>query len=382
MLEKIIIKNVNSIKEVEIDFRKGSYKYGEDNIIGDCVNPIALYGHNGSGKTSFFNAISSFIQLMISPMEALSPFIVNNFLYEKYFSKSGKKNENDIIGSICMDYSLNENKYQYYVSTSRLNYINNEYLICNNKTIFERGKSNYKYKDKKYVFDTLSNMIPTIRRLASLEINDLNIQESYSYLSSFTFLSLPYINRGFFVTSKLFNNISVYDLLVNQSDKVKEILKTYKEFPLFSIEKKNTVTSINDPLSQYSMRIYDGDFEGTLPLAMISSGMRNQSILLSILLTMPENSVIFVDELEQALHPSTIKSFLEIVKKRKMQLVFSSHNTFILQMLRPDQIYFAKWEKGFSSFSRLSKIYPNIREINNIEKMYLSSVFDNAINNG
>ena len=65
-----------------------------------------------------------------------------------------------------------------------------------------------------------------------------------------------------------------------------------------------------------------------------------------------------------------------------MQLVFSSHNTFILQMLRPDQIYFAKWEKGFSSFSRLSKIYPNIREINNIEKMYLSSVFDNAINNG
>ena len=117
------------------------------------------------------------------------------------------------------------------------------------------------------------------------------------------------------MTSKLFNNISVYDLLVNQSDKVKEILKTYKEFPLFSIEKKNTVTSINDPLSQYSMRIYDGDFEGTLPLAMISSGMRNQSILLSILLTMPENSVIFVDELEQALHPSTIKSFLEIVKK-------------------------------------------------------------------
>ena len=44
--------------------------------------------------------------------------------------------------------------------------------------------------------------------------------------------------------------------------------------------------------------------------------------------------------------------------------------------MRPDQVYFAKWAKGFSNYYRLSKIYPNIREINNIEKMYLSSTFD------
>ena len=114
---------------------------------------------------------------------------------------------------------------------------------------------------------------------------------------------------------------------------------------------------------------------------MISAGMKNQSLLLSIILSMPEHGVLFVDELEQALHPSAIKSFLKVVKEKNIQLVFSSHNTYILQLLRPDQVYFAKWDNGFSKYARLSKIYPNIREINNIEKMYLSSVFDEGINN-
>lgn len=49
--------------------------------------------------------------------------------------------------------------------------------------------------------------------------------------------------------------------------------------------------------------------------------------------------------------------------------------------MRPDQIYFANWKNCSSSYSRLSRIYPNIREINNIEKMYLSSLFDEAIKN-
>ena len=48
-------------------------------------------------------------------------------------------------------------------------------------------------------------------------------------------------------------------------------------------------------------------------------------------------------------------------------------------MLRPDQIFFANWRNGFSNYKKLSDIYPNIREVNNIEKMYLSNVFDEDI---
>ena len=51
MLNKIVIKNINSIEKCEIDFTKGNYKFAEENLFDNVVNPIAIYGHNGSGTT-------------------------------------------------------------------------------------------------------------------------------------------------------------------------------------------------------------------------------------------------------------------------------------------------------------------------------------------
>ena len=383
MLEKIIINNINSIKNAEIDFKKGSYKFGEDNIVENIVNPMALYGHNGSGKTSVFLALDSLIKIMNQASAELRPFIVNYFLYNKYQqAKENVRNEDDISGSITLSFSLNNDNYEYFISTSMLAYIRKEYLKFNSKIIFERNKEGSTYGGKFVSFDDNYNLVPMLRSLASSEINNQIIQDAYSYISSFTFLSLPQINKGYFVTSKVFNNIGYADLLVKKAEEIENILKTYKEFPVFKVKKKSELVGINAPISQFVFEIQDGSFKEELPFSLLSAGMRNQAILLSILVSIPENSVVFVDELEQALHPSAIKSFLEVVKKKKIQLVFSSHNTYILQMLRPDQVYFTHWHEGFSKCSRLSKIYPNIREINNIEKMYLSSVFDEAIKNG
>ena len=171
--------------------------------------------------------------------------------------------------------------------------------------------------------------------------------------------------------------MSRQDLLVNRSSEAKNILKGYDEFPLYDVVKIDNA----DPSIRNGYYVkYDG-VDGYMPFEMLSTGMLNQSTMLSILVSLPDHSVLFVDELEQALHPSAIISFLKVVKDKKIQLVFSSHNTHILQTLRPDQIYFANWKKGKSTLKKLSKIYPNIREINNIEKMYLSSVFDEAIKN-
>ena len=171
---------------------------------------------------------------------------------------------------------------------------------------------------------------------------------------------------------------SKFDLLVDKSSEVKEILKQYKEFPIYDLVKSNATTNnVNMiPELQYRIELESNGKKYSLPYTMISSGMQNQSLLLSILMTIPSNSVVLIDELEQALHPSAIKSFLDVVREKKIQLLFTSHNTYILQDLRPDQIYFAKWDDGFSSCDRLSNIYQNIREVNNIEKMYLSGVFD------
>ncbi len=380
MLKKIIINNINSIKTCELDFKKGNYQFLEENTINDIANPIALYGHNGSGKTSVFKSIASLIDFMVQPIEFLAPFIVNNFLFEEY-KKDKEKNENKIIGSIELFFSLDDVDYDYYLETSRLGYISREFLKKNNELVINRDKNGYIYNKKSFSFDNMSFLVPAIRKLASSEINDEIVQKCFSFISSFTFVNLPFINRGAFVTSKMYKTTSINELLVNYSDEVKEILKNYNEFPIYSIKKKTSLNSSNDPNAAFCLKIEGENFKGELPFEMISAGMRSQSVLLSILLSMPKNGVLFVDELEQALHPSAIASFLKVVKEKKIQLVFSSHNTYILQLLRPDQVYFAKWYNGFSKYARLSKIYPNIREINNMEKMYLSSVFDESIKN-
>lgn len=379
MLKKIIIKNINSIENCEIDFSKGNYKFGEENVFQDVVNPIAIYGYNGSGKSSVLTAIGHFISLMYYPAEALTPFVVNDFLFQEYNSE-GRRDKNKIKGSICLFFEINHFSFEYFLETSRDNLISKEYLKKDDELYFDRQANNYfVYKKEKYKVKDYSPLVPFLRILASEEIMDTTIQTIFAYISSFTFVNLPFINRGSFVTSKLFNNTNINDLLVQKSEEVKELLKEYDNFPIYKITKNNMLAPNGLLASQYNLVFDEKGFKKQIPLQMISVGMHNQSLLLSIIATVPENGVVFVDEIDLALHPSTIKSFLKVLRDKHIQVVFTLHNTYALQMMRPDQVYFAKWAKGFSNYYRLSKIYPNIREVNNIEKMYLSSVFDGAI---
>lgn len=377
MLRKIVIRNVNSINVCEIDFVKGNYKFSDENVVGDIVNPIAIYGHNGSGKSSALNAMGHFVSLMIYPADMLRPFVVNNFLFEEFVKDT--KAIDKIKGSVLLDFEIEDNRYEYFIETVSIGIVSKEYLIRNGELYFSREDLKFKYNGVDSTIIPSSGLVPLLRSLASSEINDSTIQVVYAYLSSFTFINLPQINsnRGFVISRQL-NNVNINDLLVEKSNEVKELLKEYDNFPVYSIV-KNNVSANGLLVPQYNLVLEDGDFKKSLPLQMISTGMKNQSLLLSVISSVPNNGVVFIDEIDLALHPSTIKSFLRAIRKKDVQIVFSINNTFPLQLFRPDQVYFAKWSKGFSSYYRLSKVYPNIREINNIEKMYLSSIFDDAM---
>lgn len=379
MLEKIIIKNVNSIDVCKLDFTKDNYRYLGKNVKGNIVNPIAIYGHNGSGKSSILNAMAHFIGMMSLPADALAPFIVNNFLFEKYLQ--GKSKDKTLAqGSVELFFDIDGKAYDYFLQTCRDNYISNEYLKIDGKTYFESRKGKYYFDGGEFNIEnkTTSRLVPFLRVLASSEITNPTIQTVFNYIKSFTHVNAAFINRGACVTSSMFNNTSVLDLLANHSSEVKDMLKQYKDFPVYSIEKNNVVMPSGLISQQYNVVLEDNGFEGKIPFQLISTGMQNQSMLLSILLSMPKYSVLFIDEADIALHPSTIASFFDVIRDRDIQVIMTLHNTNAMQNLRPDQIFFTYWSKGFSTCRRLSKIYPNIREINNIEKMYLSSTFDDG----
>lgn len=382
MLKKIIIKNINSIKSCELNFDKGKFEYGQNNIFDDVVNPIAIYGLNGSGKTSFFSAIEQFNMLMFNPPEFLAPFVVNNILFLKYLHK--KSNDvSHISGSIEFFLEINGKEFDYFIQTTRdkIFYISHEKLSIDGKNIFDKH-ADLVTVQKTYL--TQSPLIPHLRKLVANKITDADIQLVYTYLCSFVNVNLNtnvVANPKPIVASPIFSGANLFDLLVDKSSEIKETLKEYKDFPIYTFHKQAKTPIANGNVLNYTINIEDGDFNFDLPLNMISSGMLNMSLLLCILLAVPEGATLFIDEMDKALHPTAIRSFIEIAQKRKIQLVFSSHNTNIMQYLRPDQIYFAKWRKGFSNYYRLSEIYPNIRSVNNIEKMYLNCVFDETLDN-
>lgn len=383
MLEKIAIRNVNSIDYCELDLTKANYRYAEENVDGPVVNPIAIYGHNGSGKSSILSAIAHFISMMSVPPEAVSPFVVNNFLFEKYHS-DGRTDSSLIRGSVELFFDISGKKYDYFLETSRDNYVSREFLKIDGATYFENNEGQYSLNGSSYDINskTTSRIIPFLRILASSEIVDSTIQTVFNYVKSFTHVNAALINRGACVTSNIFNNTNAFDLMVSHSEEVKKMLKEYSDFPVYSIVKDNVALPNGLVSQQYNVVLEDGDFKGKLPYQMISLGMQSQSFLLSILLSMPRQSTLFIDEADIALHPSSIKGFFNVIREKGIQVIMSMHNTNAMQSLRPDQIFFSYWSKGFSTCRRLSKIYPNIREINNIEKMYLSSTFDDEIKNG
>lgn len=374
MITGIEIVNFRAIDHIRVDFEKSKYKYLEDNIFNEkLVNPIALYGTNGSGKSSFLNAIAEVINLLVQDSDKLKPFFPNAVNLEHYVEKNENKSEKDyyntLKSSIKIFFDLKNESYEYFIQTSASGYITNEYLKYNKEQIFSRKKSSSSFLGEQK--DLEVSLYPYLRNLANNDsIKNRQIKKAYEYLSSIAFVDSH--NKLYSKTTIEKNHL---DLMVEKSASVKEILKKYNEFPLYNI------TSINDPLGkkQYWVSIEKKDGEIMLPLSLISNGMLNTSMLLSIVLSLPDEATLIIDEIEDALHPLTILDFFKVIKEKKIQLIFSSHNTFILQKLRPDQIFFANWSDGYSDFKKLSDIYPNIREINNIEKMYLSRTFDEDI---
>ncbi|SFO48817.1 hypothetical protein SAMN05428949_5370 [Chitinophaga sp. YR627] len=88
---------------------------------------------------------------------------------------------------------------------------------------------------------------------------------------------------------------------------------------------------------------------------------------------------IFIDEIDQSLHPSLLKDFITIVQKipnKKGQLIITTHesNLLDLDLFRQDEIWFAEKNKnGESHFYPLSDF--NVRQDLDIRKGYLSGRF-------
>lgn len=357
MIKRVVINNVFSIDNCDISFEKAKYKFlNQYNISDKIANPIAIYGRNGSGKSSFLEAFNCLLILLASEVDKLAP-IIPNFV-----------NGKDKTSLIKLYFDLDGNNYEYSIRTN-IEKIVEEELIKDDRVILKREDNIYTVENNEYSIP--ANLYPALRDYANKNSGTV-LNKAFEYLSNMAYIGAD--KKAYIARTT--NNSTHLDVMVNKSNEVKEILKQYKSFPIYDID---SYIDEKTRAKNYYATIERESGSFTIPYVFVSNGMKNQSFILSILLSLPENGVMIVDELEDALHPLTIMNFINVAIERKIQLIFVSHNTNTLSQLRPDNIVFANWKDGYSSYKRLCDIYPNIREINNIEKMYLSKVFDEDI---
>ena len=90
--------------------------------------------------------------------------------------------------------------------------------------------------------------------------------------------------------------------------------------------------------------------------------------------------VLFIDEIENGLHPNLVKLLVGLFNSNETnpqnaQLVCTTHDTLLLNNVRRDQVWFTdKNQYGETQINRLSE-FPNVRGNENIGAKYLQGVF-------
>ncbi len=352
MITKVIVKNCFSIYEEQvIDFTSKKYDYRNDYIYtlnnDTCIcNPMAIYGYNGSGKTVILKALKYIYEVLTyNKSKVLMPQNVPNLNYENSVSEESKIVFHIIIEKKQIEYEIKSvfNKRQY---SEQLKVDNHVLISAPDKSIDNSTE---------------------LEKIAKTGENEL-ISSIYNF-----FINIMYVD----VKGEIYcNNIKESNtILIDNYISIQNKLERLKVLPIYNIRADDDFNSESNTTNLYI------EFESGVKARydqFASNGTRSINKLLSHLNNYPEVSLIIIDVLEYTLHPVVVRNFIQTFREEypNKQLVFSTHNTNILQLLRPDQILFTFNNMMHTTIKRACDFDFKIREGHNMEKLYYSGAFD------
>lgn len=143
---------------------------------------------------------------------------------------------------------------------------------------------------------------------------------------------------------------------------------------------KNIKVSVLSMHATYKAHKQIGEIE--LPFLKYESNgtIRMLRILPAVFEILDAGGVLFIDEIENGLHPNLVKLLVglfnsEETNPKNAQLICTTHDTLLLNRVRRDQVWFTdKNQYGETKINRLSE-FPNVRGNDNIGAKYLQGVF-------
>ena len=313
-IEKVHIKNIKGIKDLELLFKK-------DNEILDV---IVLAGVNGSGKKTILESIKDFFDNKSIDFNDIEKSNVNLDIFFEEFEKEkivpfiNIDSPNNIYKVFHMLGSYNsyvkENKGLYHQLTKEFeNPPKIIYVPANNS--FEEVETETSTLLRNYEFinvvnselmEDIPSYIATRRNyLATIE-EDLTMKE---------------------ITNKVVNEINSIFSILELDVKLKGFSKDEKTMPIFE-NSAGEEFDIND----------------------LSSGEKQLFLrTLSIKILEPKNSIILIDEPELSLHPKWQQRIIEVYKKigENNQIIIATHSPHILGSVSNENIFILyRDEKG------------------------------------
>ena len=308
-IEKVHIKNIKGIKDLELSFKKNN----------KILDVIVLAGVNGSGKTTILESIKDFFNNKNVNYDEPKKSNVNlNIFFEEFEKKKIKeveKSSNNNKRPLWDFFSALQN-YEIYIKRSDKHYhthIAKKFDIPP-KIIYVPAEN--KFEEIQTYSTTLSKEYEFINTINSNVIRDIPsyIATRRNYLATIEEdLTMKEI------TNKVVNEINGIFNILELDVKLKGFSKDEKTMPIFenSVGEEFDINNLSSGEKQLFLR--------TLSIKMLE----------------PKNSIILIDEPELSLHPKWQQRIIEVYKKigENNQIIVATHSPHILGSVSNENIF-------------------------------------------
>lgn len=330
------------------------------------MRSAVIYGANGSGKSNFISALNFMCSLVRESMKHQPG--------QGIFQAPHKLNTSEVPSEYDIQFVKNDIRYAYGFSIVK-NVVKSEYLYFFPKgrqvKIFERTDLEIKPGDKyKNAFNVSLGVLKDNRLFLSCAANYTNIKEIEAAFLFFT--------TDIVVYNPHVNNWIEYSIqLMQQNEEIRKYFLNVLQALGTGIKNIKVKFEAN---RMEAKLIYDA-FETDL-MAEESTGIKKLfEIVCPIIDIINNEKVLVCDEFETGLHEAVVyhivKLFHEARKDKFAQLIFSTHDTSLLDtsLFRRDQIWFTQLDK-----ERATDLYSlveikNVRKTENLAKGYISGKY-------
>lgn len=380
MLTKLSLQNFKSFMEKsELDLKATGYEIlndtnkSENNILKGAL----IVGGNATGKSTILYAMRFLLELLVWPI---------NIPLGKYVCWFKESNQHATL------------KYEFLINNATVNYklefnekeIISENLLVNNKEVLNRLKTNAIYtdmNDKRIEVNNLQTNQSAVRKVYfdTKFIDNENLKLWYEFLENSVYIDQE--QKSLYKVASSFSKGIYQDYFENKgTEEFNKFLDEigYSQYVKFTNEYTNGKVSFKTPDNGNEIFLIRRGTGFGLPLGEESTGNRTLiNNIPAIIEAMQKNAMIIIDEFSSGLHnmleEKIIKYFMQHSKDAQLFIVSHSTNLLTNTLLRPDQIYTVDFIDGKGSkINRVSDEKP--REAQNLEKMYLSGVFNGIPN--